>query len=146
MVLKRSGIIISISGDKAIVAMKHRYACSGQHADCPWNTLLGNFVPAEFHIKAENPPRTKAGQVVEVDFFAASLTRNAFYVYLLPLLSMLDSFIVGYFLSPLVGISFNPEHIGYLGGGAGLVTGFFITKQLDKRSEEENVVSNIVTS
>ncbi|MDZ7261049.1 MAG: SoxR reducing system RseC family protein [candidate division KSB1 bacterium] len=144
--MKKPGVVISINGDRAIVLMKHTYACSGEHAECPWNALLGNVVPREFYIEADNPISAKPGQMVEVEYPAAALTRNAFYVYLLPLLTMFVGFVVTYFLSPMVEITFNPEHIGYIGGGAGLIAGFFITKHLDKRLKEEYVVSNIVTA
>ena len=53
-------------------------------------------LPNKFNIEAKNSINARAGQVVEVDYTTASITRNAFYVYLLPLVTMFVGFIVAY--------------------------------------------------
>lgn len=141
---KKSGIVISFSQGIAKVQMRHSYACSGEHANCPHNVLLGNIPVDGLVIEASDSIGVRPGQLVEVAISSRQLMIAAFIAYMVPLIGLFLGYLAGLGLAHLVGLVNHAEILGIAFAALGLVVSLFATIKLGKTYSPEYTITSIL--
>lgn len=141
---KKSGIVISFSQGITKVQMRHSYACSGEHANCPHNALLGNIPADGLVIEASGSIGVRPGQLVEVAISSRHLMIAAFIAYMVPLIGLFSGYFAGLGLAHLVRLINHTEILAIVFAALGLVVSFFATIKLGKTYSPEYTITNIL--
>ncbi len=122
--IEEYAIVIGRLEGSAILEIERRTACGlcGQTRGCgnaTWGKLLGHKSQT---LTAENSINAEVGESVVVGIDERVFLRSVFYLYIVPLLSML-------LLAILVHVLFNNEFYVILAAFSGLIIGFYLVKQ-----------------
>ncbi|TKJ47390.1 hypothetical protein CEE34_04135 [Candidatus Aerophobetes bacterium Ae_b3a] len=141
---KKSGIVISSNQGIAKVQMRHSYACSGEHANCPHNAVLENVSADGLVVEASDSIGVRPGQLVEVTISSRHLMIAAFIAYMIPLIGLFSGYLVGVGLAHLVKLINHTEIIGIVFAALGLVVSLFATIKLGKTYSPEYTITSIL--
>lgn len=141
---KKSGIVISFSQGIAKVQMRHSYACSGEHANCPHNAVLENISPDGLVVEASDSIGVRPGQLVEVAISSRHLMIAAFIAYMVPLIGLFSGYLAGLGLAHLVRLINHTEILGIVFAALGLVVSLFATIKLGKTHSPEYTITSIL--
>lgn len=141
---KKSGIVISFSQGIAKVQMRHSYACSGEHANCPHNAVLENISTDGLVVEASDSIGVRPGQSVEVAISSRQLMIAAFIVYMVPLIGLFSGYLAGLGLAHLVRLINHTEILGIVFTALGLVVSLFATIKLGKTYSPEYTITSIL--
>lgn len=126
---QRIGLVIQIEKDGwAKVATERKGACDG----CgPGHHCQSCLSSPKMVTSVLNPAGAKAGDLVTISLDSGMILKNAAVLYLLPIVGLVTSAILGVGLSGDWGISETGAGIGF--GGAGFCLGFFLAVLLSRR-------------
>lgn len=124
--MSEQGIILKISGDRALVALEPTTQCQACGA-CRFSDTDRKMMA-----EAGNPIGAKAGDLVAVELEPKLLLTAAFVVYMLPLLMMFIGYALGFWLVSRLAPSLGPEGSGIAGGLVLLVGSYFLVKRIDR--------------
>ncbi len=141
---EKSGIVISSSQGIAKVQMRHSYACSGEHADCPHNALLKNIPADGLVVEAADSIGVRSGQLVEVAISSRDLLRAAFIAYMVPLITLFSGYLVGVGLAHLVKLTNHTEIAGIVFAVLGLAVSLLAIIKLGKTYSPEYTITSIL--
>jgi len=122
--IEEYAVVMSRAGDFATLEIERRTACGlcGQKRGCgnaTWGKLLGHKTQS---LTAENTIHAEIGASVVVGIDEKVFLSSVFYLYVVPLLSMLSGAV-------LVDVFFNNELYVILAAFSGLILGFFFVKR-----------------
>lgn len=141
---KKSGIVISFSQGIAKVQMRHSYACSGEHANCPHNAVLENISADGLVVEASDSIGVRPGQLVEVAISSRHLMIAAFIAYMVPLIGLFSGYFAGLGLVHLVRLINHTEILSIVFAALGLVVSLFATIKLGKTYSPEYTITSIL--
>ena len=99
-------------------------ACSGDHADCPWNILFAPLLAEGVTIDALNLPEARPGNRVEVVMSNAMVYKAAALTYLLPLAGLVGGAVLGFSLVEFFKLSVSQDLMGVICAGMGMAIAF----------------------
>ncbi|MBN1480084.1 hypothetical protein EH223_19225 [candidate division KSB1 bacterium] len=131
--MQETGTVISTVGDKAVIQLDRGAKCAGCN-------VCHTFGESKMRLEACNTIGASVGDWVNVSVEPAQVIRSSLILFIFPLFMML----FGYFFA----VRFIPpfgEGIGILGAIAGLFLAFFAIKAFDKRQQQKEKNSAIIT-
>jgi sigma-E factor negative regulatory protein RseC len=131
---QRIGLVIQLEKDGwAKVATERKGACNG----CgPGHHCQSCLSSPKVVTSVLNQAGAKAGDLVTVSLDSGMILKNAAVLYLLPVVGLVASAILGVALSADWGISETGAGIGF--GGAGFCLGFFVAVFISKRMSADD--------
>lgn len=131
--LRSYGRVISTVYRKAVVQMQRMGACSGKHADCPWNALIEHLPAEDFVITADNQIDAQPGDLVEVAIQVSSFHHAVLLGYILPLAGLVIGAIGGVLFASWVGIPAYSDLCGGIAAVCGLAVALLLIRPAGKR-------------
>ena len=141
---KKPGTVISSRQGVAKVQMRHSYACSGEHTDCPHNALLKNIPADGLVVEASDSIGVHSGQLVEVAISSRELLTAAFITYMVPLIALFSGYFVGVGLAHLAKLTNHTEIIGISFAVLGLAVSLLATIRFGKTYSPEYKITSIM--
>ena len=138
---QRKGLVIRVEKDGwAQVATERKGSCDG----CgPGHNCHSCLSSSKIVTRVLNKPGAKAGDLVTVSLDSDMILKNAAVLYLLPIVGLVASALLGADLSVDWGVSETGTSIGF--GVAGLCLGFFIAVFISKRMSADDRLTPIIS-
>ncbi|UCD33503.1 MAG: SoxR reducing system RseC family protein [Desulfobacterales bacterium] len=138
---QRRGLVVRVEKDGwAQVATERKGACDG----CgPGHNCQSCLSTSKIVTQVLNKAGAKAGDLVTVSLDSEMILKNAAVLYLLPVVGLVASALLGADLSADWGVSETQAAIGF--GVAGLCLGFFIAVFISKRMSANNRLTPIIS-
>ncbi len=138
---QRNGLVIQVEKDGwAQVATERKGSCDG----CgPGHNCHSCLSSSKIVTHVLNKAGAKAGDLVTVSLDSNMILKNAAVLYLLPIVGLVASALLGAGLSVDWGVSETGAAIGF--GVAGLCLGFFIAVFISKRMSVDNRMTPIIS-
>ena len=141
---RKPGTVISSRQGIAKVQMRHSYACSGEHADCPHSALLKRIPADGLVVEASDSIGVHSGQLVEVAISSRDLLTAAFIAYVVPLIALFSGYFAGVGLVHLVKLTNHTEIVGIVFAFLGLAVSLLATIRVGKTYSPEYKITSIL--
>lgn len=143
--MKEVGLVIEKRGNKALVEVTRRSACSKCNSDC---SLAGNSHEIdETRLEVDNPPGAVKGQKVRMEMGEKPLVTAAILIYIFPLIALISGYFAGNWFAVHQGLDMG-EVPGIVGSILFLILSFILVRLVDgmlgKRKEFQPVITEII--